>query len=103
MSSERASWELVLAAARWLGAGHRDVALTALLEEVRRLGPGRDPDAILLVIQGMTGPAPGAGPRSPCGTPLRQVAPQVYRLSADVTVDDVVPVTLVAVPADRTR
>lgn len=74
------AWELVLDAARGLASrGHAEFSRAQLLDEVMRRDPGRLPQSLGPVIQGMTANATG-GPPSPCGTPLQRVAHGLYRL-----------------------
>ncbi len=79
MRSELPTWELVLAAARRLGAAQGAFRLAELIRDVQLLDPTRERGTIQPTVQGMTANA-GKGPPSPCGTPLIRVDHGVYRM-----------------------
>lgn len=79
MSDGRATWELVLGAARGLGARGRSFRLSELVAEVHRVDPTRGRGSIQPVVQGMTANA-GKGPPSPCGKVLHRVDHGYYAL-----------------------
>ena len=81
------TWRLVLAAAQALGAAGASFTREALIRQVQRADPGRDPGSIGPVIQGMTVNATG-GPSSECGTPLRRLGRGLYCLEDSAALDD---------------